>query len=230
MISPWLRFRLKLDRLLGVVGSVILAPLILVLALLVRRQDGGRALIAVPRIGRNGGVFRMWKIRSMRIEADDGRARGAPLTGSRDPRITPIGRVIRTLHLDELPQIYNVARGEMILLGPRPEAPEFVDPDSPDWNQVLATPPGIAGPTQIIVGDWEKTEIDRDSNGNAYQEHVVPVKLAIDRWYLHNASPGKDLLILGSLFLNALHRESSSLKKYVGESVPEATVAIEHRP
>lgn len=226
MISRWLSIRLTLDRIIAVAAGIVIAPVVAVLAALVRRHDGSRGLIKVQRIGRNGEKFDMWKIRSMSVQSDDGRAGGAALTASADSRVTPIGRKIRALHLDELPQIYNVAKGQMGLLGPRPEAPEFVDMNDAMWRDVLSVPPGIAGPTQIIVGDWEKTVIDRDEAGGAYLRDVVPVKLAIDRWYVGNASPAGDLRVLASLALNALGREARGLKKVVGRAVGESAAAI----
>ncbi|MEX0768345.1 MAG: sugar transferase [Microthrixaceae bacterium] len=226
-LSKWLSFRLTVDRLLGVIFAVLTSPIVAVLALLVRRHDGESPLITVPRVGVNGTTFQMWKIRSMRVDTADGHASGVSLTSTNDSRITPIGARMRSLHLDELPQLYNVARGEMCLLGPRPEAPAFVDLQDPVWQTVLSAPPGIAGPTQLIVGDWERSEIDKDQIGDAYQHVVVPVKLAIDQWYLLNASWRLDLLILSSLLRHVLPGgESARLQEAVAAAVPESAVPI----
>ena len=223
-MSRWLRCRLIADRVLAAALSVVTAPVVAVLALLVRRHDGGSPLISVPRVGRGGEPFGMWKIRSMRAETADGRATGVALTSTNDDRVTPIGARMRSLHLDELPQLYNVVRGEMSLLGPRPEAPEFVDLADPAWQAVLAVPPGIAGPTQLIVGDWEKLEIDADPTGDAYQRTVVPVKLAIDRWYVRSSSPLLDLLVARSFIGHVLpHRDIAALRRRVSTEVPESS-------
>ena len=201
------------------------------LALLIRRHDGGPPLIQVPRVGAAGVVFGMWKLRSMRVESADGRAAGAALTSSDDDRVTPIGRRMRALHLDELPQLFNVVRGEMCLLGPRPEAPEYVEMSDDEWNAVLAVPPGIAGPTQLIVGDWERVEIDRDETGMAYRQVVVPVKLAIDNWYISDASPMLDLLVLRSLAAHVLPGGSvGRLQRVVAAEVPDAEPALRMMP
>ncbi|CAB4917861.1 unannotated protein [freshwater metagenome] len=230
-MSKWLSIRLIADRILGGILAVLTAPIVGVLAVLVRRHDGESPLITVPRVGVNGRIFGMWKIRSMRVDTADGHASGLSLTSTNDQRITPIGARMRSLHLDELPQLYNVARGEMCLLGPRPEAPDFVDLDNPVWQQVLTSPPGIAGPTQLIVGDWERSEIDKDTTGDAYQRVVVPVKLAIDRWYLMNASVRLDLLVVTSLLRHVLPGgESKRLQEVVGSSVPESSVPILSQP
>ena len=227
VVSGWLRGRLFVDRLLAVLLSVVTAPVVAVLAVLIRRQDGHAALIRVPRVGRGGRVFGMWKLRSMRVETADGRAGGASLTGSADDRITPLGRKLRALHADELPQLYNVALGQMCLLGPRPEAPDFVDHDAL-WSQVLAAPPGIAGPTQLIVGEWERTQIDADQDGTAYREVVVPVKAAIDRWYVQHATPRTDLLVLTSLVRHLAGRDFPGLRRAVRARVPEADAPLQH--
>jgi lipopolysaccharide/colanic/teichoic acid biosynthesis glycosyltransferase len=226
--SPWLRRRLVLDRAVAALLGVLVAPVVALLGYLVHRHDDGPALVRVPRVGRGGREFGMWKIRSMRAETSDGRATGIALTSSGDDRITPIGRRMRSLHLDELPQLLNVARGEMCLLGPRPEAPAFVDPADPRWQDVLEVPPGIAGPTQLIVGDWEVTQIDLDTTGTAYQDVVVPVKLAIDRWYVRSATPRSDLQVLLGLVQRVLPGpDSAALRRTVERAVPESTVASE---
>lgn len=229
-VSRWLRARLLLDRALGAILLALCSPLLAGLVLLVRRHDGGPGLIRVPRVGREGAVFGMFKIRSMRVDGADGRASGVALTSSSDSRITPIGARLRRLHLDELPQLLNVVRGEMCLLGPRPEAPDFVDLDDAGWSAVLAVPPGIAGPTQLVVGEWERTEIDKDRHGHAYAQVVVPVKLAIDRWYVGHATPGVDVAVVVGLLRSASGRESiGRLARLVGRAVPESQVALAHR-
>lgn len=213
-----------LDRVVAVVALVPLSPVLAVLALLVRRHDGGPALIAVPRTGRHGRPIRMWKLRSMRSLSPDGLAGGMPLTTEHDDRITPIGRRLRAYHLDEIPQLYNVVRGDMCLLGPRPEAPEFVDPSDPRWRSVLRSPPGIAGPTQLIVNDWERERITAAPDGAVYVEEVLPVKLAIDEWYVRRSSPRLDALVVVTLVRRFLPGSGSyTLRKRVRREVPEVS-------
>jgi len=224
-LSSWLRIRLVVDRAVAAVAGIVLAPVIFVLAALVRREDGGPGFIAVNRVGRDGRPFRMWKLRSMRASRPDGTADGLTLSGGHDDRITEIGRRMRAYHFDELPQLLNVVRGEMGILGPRPETPEFVDLDDPMWQEVLAIPPGIAGPTQVIVNDWERSLIDEVPDGSAYRAKVVPVKLAIDHWYLERSSPVTDALVAITLVRRFLPgTESTTLKVAVFAAVPEAAV------
>lgn len=171
----------------------------------------------------------MWKLRTMRAEGPDGRASGLPLSGTDDDRITRTGRRLRSYHLDELPQLLNVARGEMALLGPRPETPEFVDQTDERWTRVLSYPPGIAGPTQVIVSTWERELIGTENGGPAYVNTVLPVKLAIDTWYLRRSSPVNDALVAITLLRRFLPgTEAWTLKKRVFAEVPEANVVREY--
>ena len=225
-MSRYLRVRMVLDRLVAAVGLVVLSPVIGVLGWLVHRHDGGPAFITVERVGRHGRPMRMWKLRSMRAESADGRATGVSLTSAGDDRITPIGAKLRAGHLDELPQLFNVARGEMALLGPRPEAPEYVDVTDDDWRAVLAAPPGIAGPTQLAVGDWERDIITAAPDGSAYERDVVPVKVAIDRWYVEQASPGIDALVVVGLARRLAGRPVGALLERIRAGVPDAAGSL----
>ncbi len=225
-MSRYLRVRMVLDRLVAAVGLVALSPVIGVLGWLVHRHDGGPAFITVERVGRHGRPMRMWKLRSMRAESADGRATGVSLTSAGDDRITPIGAKLRAGHLDELPQLFNVVRGEMTLLGPRPEAPEYVDATDDDWRAVLAAPPGIAGPTQLAVGDWERDIITAAPDGSAYERDVVPVKVAIDRWYVEQASPGIDALVVVGLARRLAGRPVGALLERIRAGVPDAVGSL----
>ncbi len=225
-MSTWLRIRLVLDRVIAAVLLMASAPVIAICAVLVRRHDGGPPLIAVPRVGQRGEPMQMWKLRSMRAVSPTGMATGVPLTTADDPRVTPIGATLRAYHLDELPQLYNVVRGDMCLLGPRPEDPAFVDLDDPRWQEVLAAPPGMAGPTQLIVDDWERDTISEDPSGVDYLRIVLPVKQAIDAWYLRTASPRLDALIVGTLIAHlATGHRGVALRRRVLSEVPQAAPA-----
>ncbi len=167
----------------------------------------------------------MWKLRSMRADGPDGRAAGLTLSGTVDDRITPVGRKLREYYLDELPQLWNVVTGDMSLLGPRPEAPVWVNLEDPSWQVVLSVPPGMAGPTQMIVGEWERELISSDDDGSAYRTKVLPVKLAIDSWYVQSSSPLTDALVAVTLVRRFLPGTKSwTLKKRVFAEVPEARV------
>ncbi len=224
-MSPWLRRRQRLDRLAAGLLGLVAAPLVAVLACLARRSSVGPGLIGLVRVGRAGTPFRIWKVRTMVAAGSDGSAGGPPITEAEDPRITPLGRRLRQCRLDELPQLWNVVRGEMTLIGPRPEAPGYVDAGDPRWAAVLQSRPGLAGPTQLVVADWEATLIG-SGGGDAYADRILPVKLAIDQWYVEQATPMIDLAVLAALVQRfAVGRRRTTLHRLVEAAVPLAAQA-----
>ena len=203
--------------------QVVLSPLLAVVGAVVRRSDGGPALVRVPRIGQGNRPFGMWKVRTMVASGPGGLSGGAAITSGEDDRITPVGRRLRHYRLDELPQLLNVAMGEMAMIGPRPETPKLVDPQDPAWRHILAAKPGIAGPTQLIVHDWENDVLAGPSAEDAYREVILPVKLAIDEWYVERASPWIDCLVVASLAQRFLTgRPPSLMTRRVRRDVPAA--------
>ncbi len=218
-MSRWLRFRVRIDRVVAALLLLPAAPLLAVGALLVRR-DGGPAFVRVPRIGAGGRPFDLVKLRTMEA-GPGGLAPGLTLAvGTGDARITPIGRHLRRWRVDELANLVNVVRGEMALLGPRPEAPAYVDSDDPRWTAVLAAPPAVAGPTQVLVEAWEARLLTTEG-ADAYRVLVLPVKLAIDAWYVREASPRIDLAVLRGLLGWASRTGASGLERRVAAAVPE---------
>ncbi|MCU1370370.1 MAG: sugar transferase [Ilumatobacteraceae bacterium] len=222
--SSWIRVRsLLLDRLVALVLLPVLAPIIAVLGWRVRRGDGGPPLIGLDRSGRGGGTFAMWKLRSMRADDPSGAARGSTITATDDDRITPVGAMMRRWRLDELPQVWNVLRGDMAVFGPRPETPAMVDLDDERWQAVLAAKPGITGPTQLLVERWEATTLAQGSAAEAYRAVILPVKLAVDRWYVEQGTPVTDVQVVCSMLQRfVLGREETWVERTVRRDVPEA--------
>ena len=102
----------------------------------------------------------------------------------------------------------------MSLIGPRPETPEYVDADDPRWPAVLQAPPGIAGPTQLLVEEWEAEALTGPHAGDVYRDQVLPVKLAVDAWYVANASPRVDAAVVWSLVERfVLHRRITAIHR-----------------
>lgn len=208
-MSPWLDRRAPLDRALAAALLALCAPVIAVLAVLKRLEDRGPAFVRLPRVGRHGRRFDMLKLRTMRVGG------GAPITAGEDDRITPLGRRLRRLRLDELPQLVHVAKGEMALIGPRPEAPELVE--GPEWATVLQARPGIAGPTQLVFEEIE-SRLPAVDTAAYYAEHVLPRKLRVDQWYVDNASPLVDLRVcVGLVQRFVLHRPPTAVTRVVGQ-------------
>jgi lipopolysaccharide/colanic/teichoic acid biosynthesis glycosyltransferase len=118
------------------------------------------------------------------------------VTTGRDARVTRVGGLLRRFRLDELPQLWNVARGQMRLVGPRPEDPRYVDFDLPLHCEVFTEPPGIAGLTQLVYADEGRLLDDTADPDGYYRDQILPRKLAIDVAYLRNRSAKLDLWIL----------------------------------
>jgi lipopolysaccharide/colanic/teichoic acid biosynthesis glycosyltransferase len=186
---------------IALAGLVAVSPLLLLTAASVILGSGRPALFRQTRVGRFGRPFIMYKFRTMRNDPS-----GPAVTAGDDPRITRIGALLRRTKLDELPELWNVVRGEMSLVGPRPEAPRYVDAAEQRWERVLSVRPGITDPTTLTLIDEESllasVEGDREQY---YREHLVPKKLDGYIAYLERRSWRSDLGILlrtvGSLVL-----------------------------
>lgn len=180
-----------LQRALGLLGAVLALPMLGVLAVAVKLDSPGSAIYAAPRVGQGGRPFTCFKIRSMAT-------RHAPdqhLTRAGDLRVTRVGRLLRQTHLDELPQLWNIARGEMRFVGPRPEDPHFVDFELPLHRFVFSARPGITGLSQLLNADEETRLVGADPE-RAYREVMLPRKLELDAAYLRHRSTRLDLWIL----------------------------------
>ena len=173
-------------------GLLLLSPVFAVIAVLIRLSSPGPVFFRGERTGRHGRPFRIVKFRTMREGAA---AAGAGITAANDPRVTGVGRLLRRTKLDELPQLINVLRGEMSLVGPRPEDPRYVALYSEEQRRVLRVRPGITSPASfqfrneeaLLSGaDWERK----------YREEVMPQKLRIDLAYVEKAGFWTDLALI----------------------------------
>lgn len=187
------------DLVVSLILLLLLSPLIAVLALAVAATSSGSPLHRARRVGRGGAEFTLFKLRTMR------EGTGPGVTSSADPRITRVGRLLRRTHLDELPQLWNVVRGDMSLVGPRPEDPRFVATYTAIERAVLAVRPGLTGPAQLAHRDEEQRLPAHDPEG-AYVRDVLPGKLAIDLAYVRGRSFAGDLAILARTIASALGR------------------------
>lgn len=180
---------------------VMLAPLLvlpaLLMALLVFLDSPGPVIYRARRIGMGGVRFEMLKFRTMR----SGIA-GAAVSAPGDPRVTPLGRLLRASRLDELPQVWNVVRGEMSVVGPRPEDEEFVDAYRADYERILAVPPGLTGPSQVRFAAAEARLLSHSEDpARHYAESVMPGKVALDLEYARSHTLTGDLAIIGATML-----------------------------
>ena len=156
-------------------GLLILAPVLMIIALIIKFKDGGNVLFKQVRVGQQGKHFEVLKFRTMVLDAEK---MGDKVTTGDDPRITPIGHVLRKYKFDELPQLINVLKGEMSLVGPRPEVPEYVEFYPEDVREiVLSVPPGMTDKASIeFVNENELLSGSKDPVTD-YKNKVLPIKL-----------------------------------------------------
>jgi lipopolysaccharide/colanic/teichoic acid biosynthesis glycosyltransferase len=179
---------------------VALSPLLVIVAVLVKRSSPGPVLHRAQRVGRQGRLFTLYKFRSMVVNAD---RLGAGITACDDARITPIGRRLRRTKLDELPQLINVLKGDMSLVGPRPEDPRYVALYTAEHRRVLNVRPGITSWASIHYRHEERL-LSAEHVDVVYRTQVMPQKLALDLEYLERQSLLLDVSIIMRTLLAVL--------------------------
>lgn len=171
---------------------IALAPVIAILAALARRDTGGSGIFRQTRIGRHGVPFEVLKLRTMRVDVK----LDTTVTTRDDPRTTRLGAWLRRTKLDELPQLINVVRGDMSLVGPRPDVPGWYDQLTGDDRALLEVRPGITGPAALAFRD-EETLLAEQHHPESYNRDVLwPRKLALNREWLDTWSLSSDLKCL----------------------------------
>jgi lipopolysaccharide/colanic/teichoic acid biosynthesis glycosyltransferase len=183
-------------------GMVFLSPLMLLAAIGIKFGSPGPVIYRAKRAGLDGRLFTMHKFRTMHVRRDSA---DSVITAPRDTRVFPFGGLLRKLKIDELPQLWDVFRGEMSIVGPRPEDPKIVeDYYTPAMRETLTIRPGLASPGSLFGTTHGGHYLnDKDPEGS-YAEQLLPVKLAIEQVYVRNASFGYDLqIILRTIWLLA---------------------------
>jgi lipopolysaccharide/colanic/teichoic acid biosynthesis glycosyltransferase len=180
------------DVAVALVGLLLTSPLLVVSAVLVGLTSSGGIFFRQRRVGQFGRTFDLYKLRTMR--SSNG---GPQVTSGDDSRITRAGRFLRKTKLDELPTLWNVLKGDMALVGPRPEVPRYVKLDEPDWQLVLATRPGLTDPVTVRLRNEEAllAQINGDRE-NYYLSELQPLKLKGYVAYLERRSWRSDLKVL----------------------------------
>jgi lipopolysaccharide/colanic/teichoic acid biosynthesis glycosyltransferase len=186
-----------LDLVAGILGLIVTSPLLLAAALAIKLGSPGPAIYRGRRVGRDGRIFTMYKLRTMKIGAEvDG-----SVTVAGDARVTRVGRLLRNLKLDELPQLLNVVKGDMSLVGPRPDTPEYVQLYDDRQRGVLRVRPGITSPASIAFHNEEDLLVAAAADGRrtpaeVYRDVIMPKELDLDLEYVDNWSLRRDFEIL----------------------------------
>ena len=182
------------DVLVAVVGLVALGPVLAALMVAVRRSSPGPALFRQTRVGRDEQDFVILKLRTMAEGSD---RQGALVAGAADPRVTPLGRWLRATRLDELPQLVNLLRGDMTLIGPRPEVRRFLPYYSAEERLLFSVRPGVIGPGALHFASEQAYELDEAEDPEvAYVSRHLHPKLRLDLDYLVDRSLRHDLRLL----------------------------------
>lgn len=185
------------DILFSFLGLIALSPLFIVLYVLIRLESKGGGFYSQERVGRNGVPFRLYKFRSMRVGSD---RKGLITVGERDNRITRTGLFIRKYKLDELPQLWNVLKGDMSLVGPRPEVGKYTRLYTPEQRRVLSVRPGVTDWASIEYVDENRILGAAADPDRAYVEEIMPAKIALNMRYILHPTVGEYFRIIFATF------------------------------
>lgn len=172
------------DKISSLIGLIILIPVIVIVAILIRvKMPGAPVIFKQKRVGQHGKLFTMYKFRSMKPGSDDN-----SISVAGEQRITPLGAKLRKYKLDELPELWNVLKGDMSFVGPRPDVPGYADLLKGEERQILQLKPGITGPASLKYRNEEELLANID-NPQEYNDRVIyPDKIKINMYYLHHYS------------------------------------------
>lgn len=184
--------KLILDKTAAFFGLLLLSPVLLVVTILIKlKMPGGPVIFRQQRVGRHGKLFTIYKFRTMTTGHQ-----GSSVSVAGEARITPLGAVLRRYKIDELPELWNVLKGDMSLVGPRPDVPGYADKLVGDDREILLLRPGITGPASLKYRNEEELLATVD-NPQEYNDTVIyPDKIRINRYYLHHYSFWKDIQMI----------------------------------
>lgn len=189
------------DFLSSLVGLILVSPALATLAILIKKEDGGPVFYRGVRVGRFGKTFRIFKFRTMVLNAEK---LGGPSTADDDPRITKMGKFIRKFKMDELPQLINVLKGEMSIVGPRPEVQMYVDMFTEEEKAILSVRPGITDWASIWNPDEGAILAGSPDPEKTYMEKIRPEKIRLQLKYVRERSFWNDLKIIAQTIITIL--------------------------
>ena len=187
------------DIVFSAIGLLLLSPLFLIVYVLIRCESKGGGFYCQQRVGKDGRMFGLYKFRSMRTGSDK---KGLITVGGHDSRITRMGYFIRKYKIDELPQLWNVLKGDMSLVGPRPEVKKYVDLYTEEQRRVLSVRPGITDYASIEYVDENEILGKADNPDRVYVEEIMPAKIKLNMRYIENRSLKEYFKIIGLTFIN----------------------------
>lgn len=186
-----------IDKILAILGLLILSPLLLIITVIIKLDSRGSVFYLQRRVGKNNTEFEVYKFRTMQTDADK---KGLLTVGEKDPRITRSGYYLRKTKLDELPQLLNILKGEMRLVGPRPEVRKYVDLYSSRQLKVLEVEPGITDPASIEFRNENELLENAADPERFYIENIMPHKLDLNIKYLEKKSSWNDVKVILQTF------------------------------
>lgn len=187
MIVKWI-----FDRIVSLIGLLFLWPVFIVVAILIKvKMPGGPVLFTQKRVGQHGHLFTMCKFRSMTVSHS-----GSSVSVAGESRITPLGAILRKYKLDELPELWNVLKGDMSFVGPRPDVPGYADKLEGHDKDILKLKPGITGPASMKYRDEEELLANVDDPQKYNDEVIYPDKIRMNLYYLKHYSFIKDIQMI----------------------------------
>ena len=189
------------DIVFSAIGLLLLSPLFLIVYILIRCESKGGGFYCQQRVGKDGRMFGLYRFRSMRTGSDQ---KGLITVGGHDSRITRMGYFIRKYKIDELPQLWNVLKGDMSLVGPRPEVKKYVDLYTAEQRRVLSVRPGITDYASIEYVDENEILGKADDPDRVYVEEIMPAKIRLNMRYIENRNLKEYFKIIGLTFKNIL--------------------------
>ncbi|MGP1592383.1 MAG: sugar transferase [Prevotella multiformis] len=195
MFLKWL-----FDKLVSVIGLVVLSPVLLVVAILIKKEMPGPVLFRQKRVGQHGRLFTVYKFRSMTVKAEASVASKdsevTSIASTEQSRITPLGENLRRYKLDELPELWNVLKGDMSFVGPRPDVPGYADQLQGEERDILKLKPGITGPASLKYRNEEELLSSIDNPTQYNDEVIFPDKVRLNLYYLKHYSFIKDIQMI----------------------------------
>lgn len=195
MILKWL-----FDKIMSFIGLLLLSPILVIVSILLKVKMPGPILFCQKRVGQNGKLFTVYKFRSMTVKAEASIARkdseATSIASTEQSRITPFGEKLRRYKLDELPELWNVLKGDMSFVGPRPDVPGYADQLKGKDRDILKLKPGITGPASLKYRNEEELLASVDNPTQYNDEIIFPDKVKLNLYYLRNYSFIKDIQMI----------------------------------